>query len=324
VGNGVGFNTYALRASEGMHAMRASVAKAPGHHRLVTTQGHQVMEGRPLVREATLEEYRKEPDFAPEMVEHPPLATLYTDREYDFSQGYQWGMSIDLNTCIGCNACMVGCQSENNIAIVGKDEVDRGREMHWIRIDRYYVGETDDPRAVYQPVPCMHCENAPCESVCPVNATSHSDEGLNEMTYNRCIGTKYCGNNCPYKVRRFNFFDWNKHLTDVEKMAKNPDVTVRMRGMMEKCTYCVQRINRARITAKNESREIRDGEIRTACQDACPTESITFGNIRDPRSRVSERKAQNRNYAMLDEINTVPRTTYLARIRNPHPELEQG
>jgi molybdopterin-containing oxidoreductase family iron-sulfur binding subunit len=307
-----------------MHAMRASVAKAPGHHRLVTTQGHQVMEGRPLVREATLEEYRKEPDFAPEMVEHPPLATLYTDREYDFSQGYQWGMSIDLNTCIGCNACMVGCQSENNIAIVGKDEVDRGREMHWIRIDRYYVGETDDPRAVYQPVPCMHCENAPCESVCPVNATSHSDEGLNEMTYNRCIGTKYCGNNCPYKVRRFNFFDWNKHLTDVEKMAKNPDVTVRMRGMMEKCTYCVQRINRARITAKNESREIRDGEIRTACQDACPTESITFGNIRDPRSRVSERKAQNRNYAMLDEINTVPRTTYLARIRNPHPELEQG
>jgi len=222
---------------------------------------------------------------------------------------------VDKEKCTGCHQCELWCGTE--IASTSRELAKAINEAPQ-PVPRVYV---EGQKFALQ---CRHCENAPCESVCPVNATSHSDEGLNEMTYNRCIGTKYCGNNCPYKVRRFNFFDWNKHLTDVEKMAKNPDVTVRMRGIMEKCTYCVQRINRARITAKNESRGIRDGEIRTACQDACPTGSIVFGNVNDPQSRVSELKAQNRNYAMLDEINTKPRTTYLARIRNPNPDLEQA
>jgi molybdopterin-containing oxidoreductase family iron-sulfur binding subunit len=323
VGDGVGFNSYALRGTEAMYEGRgASVSKAGGRHRLVSTQGHHAMDGRPLVREASLEEYRKEPDFVDHAVEVPELVTLYTNREYDYKEGHQWGMSIDLNTCIGCNACAIACQSENNIAIVGKDEVDRGREMHWIRIDRYYTGKHEDPEAVQQPVPCMQCENAPCESVCPVNATSHSSEGLNQMTYNRCIGTRYCNNNCPYKVRRFNYYAWRKDMTEVEKMGMNPDVTVRMRGVMEKCTYCVQRSNRAKIGAKNEGRAVRDGEIRTACQQVCPTESIVFGDVNDPQSRVSRLKEQNRDYAMLEELNVRPRTTYLARIRNRNPELE--
>jgi molybdopterin-containing oxidoreductase family iron-sulfur binding subunit len=298
----------------------ASLTRTGTTYPLATTQNHHVMEDRDLVKEASLEEYRRHPGFAAgHHGEHP---VLYTDREYDFTKGNQWGLAIDLNTCIGCNACTIGCQAENNIAVVGKDQVRRGREMHWIRVDRYFTGDPDAPETVHQPVPCMHCENAPCESVCPVNATTHSDEGLNEMTYNRCIGTRYCNNNCPYKVRRFGYFDWNGKMTEVEKLGKNPDVTVRMRGMMEKCTYCVQRINRAKVTAKNEDREVRDGEIVTACQEVCPTQSIVFGNVNDPESRVSRMKAQNRNYSVLDEINTRPRTTYQAKLRHRNPELE--
>lgn len=321
VGNGVGFNSYRIRPSSSPDfGIGADIQKTGRRYLLVTTQDHQSMEGRPIVREATLEEYRREPDFAEKMVEHPPLVSIYTEHKYD--EGYQWGMTIDLNVCTGCNACTIACQSENNIPIVGKEQVRRGREMHWIRNDRYFTGETDNPEVVHQPVTCQHCENAPCEQVCPVAATSHDREGLNVMTYNRCIGTRYCSNNCPYKVRRFNFFNYIGSMAETLKMAQNPDVTVRSRGVMEKCTFCIQRISRARITAKKENRTIRDGEVVTACQQGCPADAIVFGNINDPNSRVSQIKKQNRNYALLAELNTQPRNTYLAKVRNPHPELE--
>jgi molybdopterin-containing oxidoreductase family iron-sulfur binding subunit len=235
---------------------------------------------------------------------------------------YAWGMSVDLNSCIGCGACTIACQAENNIPVVGAEEVKRGREMHWIRIDRYYEGPVDAPRTHHQPVPCMHCEHAPCELVCPVGATVHDAEGLNVQVYNRCVGTRFCSNNCPYKVRRFNFLQYTDVKTESLKAMRNPDVSVRNRGVMEKCSYCIQRIETAHIAADIDSRRIGDGEVVTACQAVCPTRAITFGDIADPVSAVSRQKASTRNYVLLEELNTRPRTTYLASIRNPHPTLE--
>jgi molybdopterin-containing oxidoreductase family iron-sulfur binding subunit len=266
-----------------------------------------------------VEEYGKHPDFAREEVEAPPPElSLYPEHP---PEDYAWGMAVDLSTCIGCNACVAACQAENNIPAVGKGEVARSHEMHWIRIDTYYEGDLDDPEMLFQPMFCQHCEKAPCEPVCPVAATSHSSEGLNEMTYNRCVGTRYCSNNCPYKVRRFNFLDYHKDEAASMALIYNPDVTVRSRGVMEKCTYCVQRINNGRIRAKTEDRLIRDGEVQTACQAACPADALIFGNIADAESRVTKLKAEPRNYGVLAELNTRPRTTYLAKIRNPNPEL---
>jgi MoCo/4Fe-4S cofactor protein with predicted Tat translocation signal len=321
VAKGHGVNTYLLRSSANPDIETGfSLTSLPKVSKIASTQLHGSMEGRPLVREATKEHFNEHPDFAKHMVEHPPLKSLWKEREY--SEGYQWGMVIDLNTCTGCNSCITSCQSENNIPIVGKEQVAKGREMHWIRIDRYFSGSEDAPMIVHQPIPCMHCENAPCEQVCPVNATVHDKEGLNTMAYNRCIGTRYCSNNCPYKVRRFNFFNYTKDTPQVEQMAANPDVTIRFRGVMEKCTYCTQRINEVRSTAKLEERTIRDGEIKTACQQACPAECISFGNILDPNSEVSKMKKLDTNYSLLEELNIKPRTTYLAKLRNPNPAMK--
>ncbi|HYR95930.1 MAG TPA: 4Fe-4S dicluster domain-containing protein, partial [Candidatus Binatus sp.] len=321
VGDRAGFNAYAVRTTDAPSFGDGLTVRPTGERwPLAVTQGHHTMEGRPLVRFGTLEEYRRDPGFAREQVEEPPPdLTLYPAHEYP---GHAWGMAIDLNACIGCNACVVACQAENNVPVVGKSEVRRGHEMHWLRVDRYYVGDLDAPETVHQPVPCMHCENAPCEVVCPVNATVHSSEGLNDQVYNRCVGTRYCSNNCPYKVRRFNFFLYGDWTTESLKMARNPDVTVRSRGVMEKCTYCVQRIERSRIRAHDQGRRIRDGEVVPACAQTCPAEAIVFGDVNDPASRVAKLKAEVRSYALLGELNTRPRTTYLAGVRNPNPGIE--
>jgi MoCo/4Fe-4S cofactor protein with predicted Tat translocation signal len=335
-GTNKGFNAYVVRTSNALWTSFDGKMTATGDsYPLACTQYHFNMEGRQILSTATLAEYKKNPAFAHEGAELPPKdMSLYKEFSYP---GYAWGMAIDLNKCNGCNSCVVACQSENNIPVVGKDQVMRGREMHWIRVDRYYAHvesptndpasynpSLDNPQTFFQPVPCQQCENAPCELVCPVGATVHSAEGLNDMVYNRCIGTRYCSNNCPYKVRRFNFLRFQDWETPQLKLMRNPEVTVRSRGVMEKCTYCVQRINNARIEAEKQSRPIRDGEIVTACESACPSEAIVFGNANDPNSRVSKLKAQQRNYSILGELNTRPRTTYLAAVRNPNSDLEKA
>ncbi|MBZ5719744.1 MAG: TAT-variant-translocated molybdopterin oxidoreductase [Acidobacteriia bacterium] len=325
-GTGAGFDMYPLRTSATPWlATGLNIRKTGDTYKLASTQGYQTMDTpdgatRPLVRAASLAEYKKEPNFAQEEEPAPGL-TLYPGYDYK-KEDYAWGMAIDMNSCVGCNNCIVACQSENNIAVVGKEQVVIGRHMHWLRVDAYYQGDRANPKAYFQPVPCMHCENAPCEVVCPVGATNHSTEGLNDMVYNRCVGTRYCSNNCPYKVRRFNFLLFQDWETPQYKMMRNPDVSVRSRGVMEKCTYCVQRINESRIVAEREDRKISDSELQSACQQSCPADAIVFGNINDPNSRVSKLKAQARNYSLLGDLNTRPRTTYLAEIRNPNPELE--
>ncbi len=321
VGTGMGFDAGWIRPlATPWIGTGLEVRRTGDRWPLAATQTHSSMEGRDLIRVATLEEYGKNPKFAQADVEENPLS-LYPPVKYE---GYSWGMAIDLNSCTGCGACVVACQAENNIAVVGKTEVMIGREMHWIRIDRYYEGDTDEPNTYHEPVLCMHCEDAPCEVVCPVAATVHSSEGLNEMVYNRCVGTRYCSNNCPYKVRRFNFRLYSDWETPSLFGMRNPNVTVRSRGVMEKCSYCVQRINAAKIETEKQDRSVRDGEIVTACQQSCPSEAIVFGNINDPKSKVSLLKAKNRNYSLLEELNTRPRTTYLAKLRNPNPEIEKA
>jgi MoCo/4Fe-4S cofactor protein with predicted Tat translocation signal len=328
IGNGMGFNACALRGSSAPFFGAATISKTGDDYELAGTQDHWALEHTNILRSATREEFKANPAFVKTMEHGLPKGggriSLYPDVEY---RGQQWGMAIDLNTCTGCGACVIACVAENNIPVVGKAQVKRNREMHWLRIDRYFAGPADTPDTYYQPMPCQQCENAPCEVVCPVSATVHSAEGLNDMIYNRCVGTRYCSNNCPWKVRRFNFLlyqDWN---TSQFKLQRNPDVTVRSRGIMEKCTYCVQRINAARIQAKREEvisgqpRPIRDGDIVTACQAVCPTEAIVFGDINDPNSRVARLKASPRNYTTLEDLNTRPRTTYLAAVKNPNPAM---
>ncbi len=339
----VGANAYLLVSSEdGYLRSGATIQKIGGGPRLAMVQdlyaidpiGHEGTAERlhQIVREGTLEEYREKPEFAKERVHSPPLLSMW--KPPTPYEGHKWGMAVDLGKCIGCNACVTACQAENNIPVTGREPVSMGREMFWLRIDRYYKGEPEDAEVSFQPMPCQQCENAPCEQVCPVGATMHSKEGLNDMVYNRCIGTRYCSNNCPYKVRHFNYFNYNLDVIGItpytptedpkmkiKSMVFNPEVTVRSRGVMEKCTFCVQRIQNVKIKAKNEGRPIADQEIRTACQDTCPTEAIVFGDLNDPKSLVARLHKQPRAYELLGELNNRPRVQYLARIKNPNPEL---
>jgi molybdopterin-containing oxidoreductase family iron-sulfur binding subunit len=323
-GTGLGFNAYVLKVASPDGRITVKLAKTGGYRALARTQSHFAIDGRDIVRSTSIAELQK--PAAPEHGsttehEHP---SFYPEYAYE---GFAWGMAIDLSKCMGCNACVVACQAENNIPIVGREQVIKNREMHWLRLDLYYEGEPANPEAIHQPMLCQHCENAPCEVVCPVAATTHSQEGLNEMTYNRCIGTRYCSNNCPYKVRRFNFLQYQDDTTPVLKLLRNPNVTVRSRGVMEKCTYCVQRINSARIEAKKQQVDsggemhIADDSLQTACQQACPSRAIVFGDINDPQSRVAQLKKDARNYSVLGDLNTQPRTTYLTRVRNPNSAL---
>jgi Fe-S-cluster-containing dehydrogenase component len=358
VADGAGFDVHPLRRRETEWFARGEVSRGSGTYELVSTQDYGLLdpdgpkgtpilnyERRPIYREDSVAGYKKDPNFSKKGDLMPKERLKEPWSRYDPAVNptlsvpilygpHQWGMSVDLNSCISCNACVIACQAENNIPTVGKDEVSNGREMHWIRIDRYYTGPEDNPDAVVMPMLCQHCETAPCENVCPVAATAHSPEGLNDMAYNRCIGTRYCANNCPYKVRRFNFFKYNAHMPPTVQMQKNPDVTVRFRGVIEKCSFCVQRINSAKIEAHVDGRDkVRDGEIVTACEQVCPARAITFGDLTDPSSRVSqlkystrsedyrEREQSSRDYAVLQDLLTKPRVTYLARVRNPNPKL---
>jgi MoCo/4Fe-4S cofactor protein with predicted Tat translocation signal len=329
VGTGVGVDVYPIRTSGAFWFGDGLEIRKTGERRQLAAMHHHFnMEGRDLIRTRTLQDYREKPGFAQESGHEGRRDLSLIDlpspqARHDQGEGNAWGMVIDLNTCIGCSACVAACQAENNIPVVGREQVLASREMHWLRIDRYFEGaDVADPKVDFQPVPCMHCEKAPCEVVCPTGATTHSAEGLNEMTYNRCVGTRYCSNNCPYKVRRFNFFNYVDETSQSLKLMRNPDVTVRARGVMEKCTYCVQRINAARIAALIEDRAVGGDEVVTACQAACPARAITFGNLNDPQSAAAKAKAGPRNYALLEELNTRPRTTYLAKLRNPNPEVE--
>lgn len=315
VGNNVGLNVYPLAeiAGESTRYSGAAVGltKTGSNYKLASVQSHHVMEGRQIVVEATLNQYLKNPEAG---IHRHAVFSIWSGHAYN---GHKWGMAIDQNVCTGCSACMIACQSENNIPVVGKKYVLQGREMHWLRIDRYYVGDAKEAETVFQPMLCQHCGTAPCETVCPVLATVHSNEGLNDMVYNRCVGTRYCSNNCPYKVRRFNWFNYTKNIAKPMHMALNPDVTVRSRGVMEKCTFCVHRIKAGRIKASVEKRELKDGEIKTACQQACPTGAIVFGDLNDPNSQVAQIfKTEKRGYGVLEEFNTQPSVRYLSKIRN--------
>lgn len=321
-GNGAGFSAYKLRNSDTLWAADGvEIFKINESYPLATTQMHQFMEGRDVALSLTVDHYRRQPDYLREKLYEPaPNETLYPHWLYS---GYAWGMSIDQTACVNCNACVIACQAENNIPVVGKSQVLMRRAMHWLRVDTYYEGNLENPSAHYQPIPCMQCENAPCELVCPVQATNHSSDGLNDMVYNRCVGTRYCSNNCPYKVRRFNFLLFADWRTEAWKLQRNPDVTVRSRGVMEKCTYCVQRIREAEIDARVHDGYIKDGMLQTACQQVCPTQAIVFGDINNKNNRVAKLKAEHLNYALLADLNTRPRTTYLAELRNPNPELKE-
>ena len=333
IADDVGVNVFPLRDSENMHfLLGARLAKTGRRSELACVQDHHAIDELganererrvpALIREADYRYFKKNPEFAQHMAHIPPDTQLFVSPLYT---GSRWGMSIDLNACTGCGACLVACVAENNIPVVGKKRVIEGREMHWIRVDRYFTGDVANPQTVHMPLACQQCENAPCEQVCPVAATVHSDEGLNDMVYNRCVGTRYCSNNCPYKVRRFNYFNYQKNISDTERLVKNPEVTVRSRGVMEKCTYCVQRIQNAKIHAKVQKRSLADGEIRTACQQTCPTDAIVFGDLNMPDSEVSRNHADPRAYEILAELSNRTRTRYLARVRNyadGSPELK--